>query len=187
MNMPKTALLLIFSALLFSPCYGYFTPDPASSHLKVVIIRHGEKPANGDNLSCQGQNRAIALPAILYNKFGVPDFTYVPTISTGKQTNHARMFQTVTPFAIQYNLTVNSKYDEKDVMGVAAEILKKNGTVLLVWEHSVINSIAEALGVKNVKPWPDDDFDSIWIITISKSGAVMTTEKEGIHPSPNCK
>ena len=30
-----------------------------SNNLKVVIIRHGEKPKDGDNLSCQGQSRAV--------------------------------------------------------------------------------------------------------------------------------
>jgi hypothetical protein len=29
------------------------SPDKA---LKIVIIRHGEKPESGDNLSCQGYN-----------------------------------------------------------------------------------------------------------------------------------
>ena len=41
-------------------------------NLKVVIIRHGEKSADksdgGDNLSCQGQNRALQLPVKTFAK-----------------------------------------------------------------------------------------------------------------------
>ena len=163
-----------------------FSKTPADK-LTVIIVRHGEKPANGDNLSCQGLNRSLALPAVLYSKFGKPDFTFIPAIATGKQTGHSRMFQTVTPMAVQYNLTLDSKFDEKDFSGVAESVLKKTGTVLLVWEHSAIPGVAAALGVKGQLSWADDDFDSIWIITISKSGVVLTKDKEGLHPSANCK
>ena len=41
-------------------------PEPP---LRVVIIRHGEKPEEGDNLSCAGLNRALALPAVLARVF----------------------------------------------------------------------------------------------------------------------
>ena len=56
--MKKHTLLSIFagiaiSAISFS-CLGKSAPD---NNLKVVIIRHGEKPENGDNLSCQGESR----------------------------------------------------------------------------------------------------------------------------------
>ena len=45
--------------------------------LKIVLIRHAEKPAEGYRLSCQGVNRANALPPVLYAKFGLPVVIYV--------------------------------------------------------------------------------------------------------------
>lgn len=45
--------------------------------LKLVFIRHAEKPLKGDNLTCQGLNRALQIPAVLYNKFGVPAYLFV--------------------------------------------------------------------------------------------------------------
>lgn len=155
--------------------------------LKVVIVRHGEKPKDGDNLSCQGENRALLLPAVLYTKFGQPDFTYVPSLSLGESTKHARMFQTVSPFAIKYNLTVNSQFDEKDYQNVATEVMNKTGTVLLVWEHSAIHHLAKKLGLKNPPDWDDDDFDSIWIITYAQGTASLLIEKEGLQPSADCQ
>jgi hypothetical protein len=170
------------SAISFS-CIGETAPD---NSLKVVIIRHGEKPENGDNLSCRGENRALQLPAVLYQKFNKPDYTYVPSLELDKSTKHARMFQTVTPFAIKYNLTVNSKYDEKDYANIAKKVLEKTGTVLMVWEHSAIPPLAAELGVKNPPAWDGKDFDSIWVITYPNGKAVLSTDKEGITTSSDC-
>jgi hypothetical protein len=159
----------------------------AAAPEKVVIIRHGEKPAQGDNLSCQGENRALQLSKVLHEKFKTPDYTYVPSLGLGKSTSHSRMFQTVSPFAIKYNLAVNSKFGEKDYGGVAKNVLGKTGTVLLVWEHSAIPGLAQALGVDNPPSWDGKDFDSIWVITFADGKASLsTTGKEGITPSADC-
>ncbi len=181
---PGLVLTLIVSAIFSFPCWAK-TATP-SDGLKVVIIRHGEKPDSGDNLSCQGENRALQLPAVLYKKFNVPNYSYVPMLALGKSTSHARMFQTITPFAIQYNLTVNSKYGEKDTAKAAGDVMGKIGTVLMVWEHSEIQSLATNLGVKNAPAWNGDDFDSIWVITYQKGKATLTPDKEGISPSATC-
>lgn len=186
--MKKTILLLALAgiatfALLSFSGIAQAAPD---NNLKVVMIRHGEKPDPGDNLSCQGENRALQLPAVLYQKFNIPAYTYVPTLGQGKATKHARMFQTVSPFAIKYNLAVDSKYDTDDYEKVAKNVLEKTGTVLMVWEHKAIPHIAEKLGVKNSPAWEGSDFDSIWIITYPNGNAVLTLDKEGISPSPDC-
>ena len=138
--------------------------------LTIVLIRHGEKPVQGDNLSPQGFNRALQLPTILHNRFGIPDHVYVPAIGTDTTTTHARMFQTISPMAIQYNLGVNSKFDEHDYSGVADHIREKMGLALLVWEHHAIPELAKAMGIANPPDWPDDDYDSIWIITVNQLG-----------------
>jgi hypothetical protein len=176
---------LIGILLLIVTMAGYAQPT-ASDDLKAVIIRHGEKPENGDNLSCQGENRALQLPSVLYAKFGSPAFTYVPSLRLDDATKHARMLQTISPFAIKYNLTVNSKFGEKNVADVVKEIKKKTGTVLLVWGHSAIPDLAKALGVKHPPGWDGKDFDSIWIITYSKGVASLSFDQEGLQPSAEC-
>jgi hypothetical protein len=161
--------------------------------LRVVIIRHGEKPDNGDNLSCAGLNRSLRLPAVLDTVTGTPDYTYVPTISTGKKTNSVRMFQTISPFAVQKNLVINSKYAETDTDDAANDVLKKRGIILMVWEHDNIPNLAKALGVKGKLTWSGKDFDSIWIIDFSvtdKKGNLkdpaMKVEQEKINPPAGC-
>ena len=176
----RTAIVL---SVLSLPGIVRAVPDDG---LKVVIIRHGEKPARGDHLSCQGENRARQLPAVLYEKFSKPDYVYVPSLSLGTSTGHARMFQTAAPFAIRHNLTVNSKFDARNYRDVTADVQKKTGTVLLVWEHSAIPPLARQMGVKNPPEWKDNDFDSIWIITYAKGNASLALDKEGLNPSPEC-
>ncbi len=152
--------------------------------LTIVLIRHGEKPIQGDNLSPQGFNRALQLPTVLHNRFGVPNHVYVPAIGTDITTTHARMFQTVTPFAIQYNLGINSKFDEHDYTGIADHVRTKTGLALFVWEHHAIPELAKAMGISNPPDWPDDDYDSIWIIAANQLGnLVLTMDKQHITPA----
>ena len=69
----KAVLLALLACIVVCACDGSAKNatdnNLADKNLKVVIIRHGEKPADksegGDNLSCQGQNRALQLPAVL--------------------------------------------------------------------------------------------------------------------------
>jgi hypothetical protein len=182
----KFVLLLVF-AISLSACDGLdFSDSAPNENLKVVIIRHAEKAKDGDNLSCQGQNRALQLASILYQKINKPDFTYVPALKLDKATKHSRMFQTVTPFAVKYDLTINSKYAVDDYADIAKSVLKKDGTVLMVWSHSEIADLAHALGVKKPPQWDDADFDTMWTITYADSEAQLTQDVEGLNPPMAC-
>jgi len=173
--------------LLIICCHPSSGQQSTSLLKRVIIIRHGEKPEQGDNLSCKGLNRALQLPNVLNKKFGIPDYIFVPSINTGKKTGTARMYQTIVPFAVKYNLNINTKYDVDDTKELARDVLKRNGTVLLVWEHKHIDNILKALGLQSSDKWTDDDFDSIWIISFESGKPVLTKDKEGINPSSDCK
>ena len=184
--MKKIFWILPSLIFVFICCHNSSGQQSSSLLKKVIIIRHGEKPDQGDNLSCQGLNRALQLPDVLNKKFGTPNYIFVPAINTGKKTSTARMYQTIVPFAIKYNLNINSKYDVNDTKGLVADVLKKEGTVLLVWEHKHIDNILKEFGLAASK-WADDDFDSIIIIDFQNGKATITRDKEGINPAANCK
>jgi hypothetical protein len=178
-------LLTIAIALLCFGCKEKLQEN-IDPNLKVVIIRHAEKPEKGDNLSCQGQNRALALAKVLQQKIGIPDYIYVPSLDLDIATKHCRMFQTISPFAVKYNLPINSKFDEKDIRKVAKNVLDKSGIVLVVWNHSEIPELIMQLGIKHAKTWENNDFDSIWLISYKTGKAELSIEKEGLIPSPSC-
>jgi hypothetical protein len=155
--------------------------------LKVVVIRHGEKPKNGDNLSCQGLNRSLQLPAVLQQKFALAQAVYVPKLNMGQTTTHARMMQTVVPYVVANNLSINSQFDaKKDGDKIAESVFSHQGLVLMVWEHSAIHDLVKALGVKHAPDWQDDDFDSIWIISYHHGKASLAIDKEGLSPAKSC-
>lgn len=178
--------------LIFFACIFFFTgcafAQTENQPLKIIIIRHGEKPKNGDNLNCQGLNRSLLIPDMIVSKFGVPSFSYVPSVGVDSATKHARMFQTITPLAVKYNLTINSRFNGKDSAGLANDIIKRHGVVLVVWDHKSIVPIIHALGINDAElKWNDDDFDSIWIIQISNGKAVFIKDKEDLHPLADCR
>lgn len=186
----KALFYLLFRLSPFAP---KLPPKPPV--LRIALIRHGEKPDSGDNLSCAGLNRALALPAVLNKLLPVPpDYTFVPLIGTdGKDTTSIRMLQTVTPYAVQHNLTINSDYEADNPVGLAKRLRRCRGTALVVWEHVNLIKIAKELGIKEPLNWPDTDFDSIWIISFSGGGAkgkakrpVLTKSKEHIQPAAAC-
>ncbi len=183
------ALLLAIAAALLTSCDDkkhQSDKNSPSNNLKIVIIRHGEKPKNGDNLSCQGQNRALQLAAVLHAKLNIPDTIYVPALKSDDETKHSRMFQTISPFAIKYNLPINSKYSADENEKITKHVFKKDGLVLMVWEHSAIQALAGALGVNDAPKWPEKDFDSIWIINYQDGKAMLTMDNEGINPALEC-
>ena len=168
---------------------------PPAPVLRIVIIRHGEKPEEGDNLSCAGLNRALALPAVLNRLMPTPpNLTFVPVIGTDDtDTTRVRMLQTAMPYAVQQNLTINSDFMVENTKAFAKQLRQLRGTVLVVWEHNNIVDIAEKLGIKGLQDWPDADFDSIWTISFSGGGAkgkakrpVLAKSRQHIRPSPIC-
>lgn len=163
------------------------TATAQSQNLKLVFIRHAERPEDGDNLTCKGLNRSLQLPAVLYKKFGKPENIYVPSLNLGENTRRARMFQTITPFAVKYNLSINSSFDEGDAKHIGKALLKEKGTVIIVWEHKDIQSIIDYLGVKSViQKWPANDYDSIWVVTFPNGRPTLKKDKQGLNPSANC-
>ena len=177
----------LLSAISFFASFNIIAQLPQNTLQKVIIIRHGEKPEKGNNLSCQGFDRSIQLSEVLFSKFKVPDFIFVPSLKTGKKTTQSRMYQTIVPFAVKYNLNIDTRFDVKDAISLSNEILKKKGTVLIVWEHNAIPSILKGLGINEDIIWKSDDYDSIWIITYSNGKATFTKDNENINPVTDCK
>ncbi len=177
-------LLLLLSVFYF--CCNAFSQT--ADNKKIIIIRHGEKADEGGNLSCRGLNRALGLSAVLYAKYKLPNHIFVPAIKNGKSTNQSRMYQTIVPFAVKYNLNIDTRYNVEEPKALADAIMKIPGYVLVVWEHNQIPNIAHALGIKekNLK-WKDSDFDSIWIITFKSGSSVLTVDNENLHPATTCK
>jgi hypothetical protein len=172
----------------------------------LVMIRHGEKPADGlGQLNCQGLNRSLALPKVLTAKFGKPDFLFAPnprqqTDDKGHLYDYIRPLATIEPTAIQLGLPVNTQFGFRDIHQLRQEITQtkyQGSLVFVAWEHLLLVNLAKDLVAQGggdpsqVPEWGHDDFDSIYVVKLTRVDGRLsvsfTRDKEGLdHQSPNC-
>ncbi|KAK2599028.1 hypothetical protein QQS21_005494 [Conoideocrella luteorostrata] len=131
----------------------------------VFFIRHGEKPGGDENgLSARGEQRAQCLRNVFgagsnYNVGHIMAQAYKPS---GKR---KRPYDTVKPVAKDLGLKVDTSCDRDDAKCVKKFVKKYKGpgNILICWEHKMLSELAEALGAENVRAYPSDRFDQIWI------------------------
>lgn len=149
---------------------------------RILIIRHGEKPADSSNpnLSPQGYQRAQILPTLFSKQpqlltYGKPVALFAFNNSDGHSN---RGVETATPLAGSLGLQLNTSYSPTQTSEIARLIL---GTpaftakmVMIVWRHSDIQNLAMALGVSNAPAWSASVFDRIWEIDLDPQGHVVS-------------
>jgi hypothetical protein len=169
---------------------------PAQANVNLVMVRHAEKPAAGlGQLSCQGLNRALALPGVLIPAYGKPAAIYapnpgVPKDDEGTPFNYVRPLATIEPTAIRLGLPVNTAWAWNDIADLQAELLApahEGQTLYVAWEHHELEQLARAILKKRggdpstVPTWRSSDFDTIYVLTLQTSGgAALKVEKEGL-------
>lgn len=175
-------------AIIFGFILVLFSQSVLASET-IVIMRHGEKPANGlGQLNCQGFNRALALPKVLIGKFGKPNYIFAPDthVQVHEDANHSysyvRPLATIEPTAIQQGLPVNTPYgytSDKDIANLLLSAAYHDAVIFVAWEHyyavNIAQDIFNALNAKIYAPsWPDNDYDSLYVITINWGQSLPT-------------
>ncbi|MBT0333402.1 histidine phosphatase family protein [Morganella morganii subsp. morganii] len=160
----------------------------------LVFLRHGEKPDNDSGqLTGKGLNRALALADLLIARYGKADALYAAAPKQSKLGNSLRSLQTITPVAVRLSLPVHLEFHAKETKALRDALLDKahhGHTVFVVWEHDnlikVVRDILKQTGgdYSDMPAWPRDDFDSLWILTITRSQTETTVtfsqEKQGL-------
>jgi len=141
---------------------------------QVVLIRHGEKPDEGNELNAKGWQRANALPQFFNNNavvkaFGLPVAIYA--MEPSDDDGSVRAIQTVTPLAKSLGLEIQSKYSKKEIKPLVDEILSNasydNHMVLICWEHKMIPKIVRQFGWDNAPDWDGSVFDRAWVLNFT--------------------
>jgi hypothetical protein len=165
----------------------------------IVFFRHGEKPPGGfGQLSCQGLNRALALPSVLLRKFGAPDFLFAPNPShqiddKGQRFDYIRPLATIEPTAVTFGLPVNTQWGLQQIGQLRRDLLQPRyaqARIFVAWEHFLLAKLVKKLlaaggaDSAGVPEWQADDFDSIYIVTLRRSEgklvASFTRDHEGL-------
>lgn len=192
-------LVLCLGFAISARLHGQTNPTPPSVET-LICLRHGEKPPLGlGQLSCAGLNRALALPKVLLTKYPVPQFVFAPdptqTISEyGGVYAYVRPLATIEPTAIYCGLPVNTQFGFPQIVELEAELQKdayQNAAIYVVWEHVFLDTFAQDM-VKafggdpaQVPAWPDSDYDSIFLIRITRNqgqaSVTFAIDHEGLN------
>ncbi|WP_244816451.1 histidine phosphatase family protein [Caballeronia sp. Lep1P3] len=169
----------------------------------IVMVRHGEKPAEGlGQLSCQGLNRALALPRIIETKYGRPRAIFAPDPAKqkndrGTRYDYVRPLATIEPAAIYFGLPVDASIGFKNTDKLVDALLApdyRSSLVVVAWEHAIVEEAARRIvtrfggNASSVPRWESADFDSIYVVRIARSAGKTVVsfdvEQEGLNDRP---
>lgn len=168
----------------------------------IVFFRHGEKPSGGyGQLTCQGLNRAFALPAVLTGKFGTPDVLYAPSPAAkvsdpAGSFYYVRPLATIEPLAIKLGMPVNTKYGYNAISSLQTALISTgyaNATIFVAWEHLQLQKLVQNImnaygGGVTVPAWASTDYDSLYVLTVNYSGTTVSAQfyrgAEGLNGQP---
>jgi hypothetical protein len=156
----------------------------------LVVMRHGEKPSGGyGQLTCQGLNRANALPPVLQSKYGAAQFIFAPnpTVQIPDPAGsfyYVRPLAAIEPTAVSLGLPVNVRYGYTDIGSLQSELLSSayaNSTIFVAWEHQYIQPLVQNIvnqygGGVTVPAWASTDFDSLYVVRITNANGVVTVQ-----------
>lgn len=160
----------------------------ARAETTVAFLRHGEKPeAPTGQITCKGFNRALALPALLLARFGMPDAIYASAPKENKPGSSLCPLTTILPTAIQAERPVVLKYHATQTDGLVSDILSSSSQhkeVFVSWEHKNLVMAAKVLmkrtggDPEQISSWPGQDFDSLYIVRLNAQGRFESFNKE---------
>lgn len=156
----------------------------------IVFFRHGEKPSGGfGQLTCQGLQRAMALPSVLLNRYGNAQYLFAPdpTVLVPDAAGsfyYVRPIATIEPTAIRLGLPLNTQYGYSDAAGLQAELTSptySSSTVFVAWEHQYLQIVAQNLmnrygGGAPVPAWASGDYDSLYVVRLVNTGGTITAQ-----------
>ena len=169
----------------------------------IVFVRHGEKP-HGDygQLTCQALNRALALPNVLLQKYGTPNFIFAPNPAqkiaiNGVKFPYIRALVGIEPTAIRVGLPIETKFGYKDIGPLQEELLSprySHSLIFVAWEHGQLEKLVRNIlgkhGVDSaiVPKWNDEDYESIYVLRVrsgpEKKVITFQHDLEGLNGLP---
>jgi hypothetical protein len=173
----------------------------ARAEQTIVFFRHGEKPTAGlGQLTCQGLNRALALPTVLLARYGTPSYLYAPNPNVkisdpGGSFYYVRPLATLEPVAIRAGLSVNTNVGYNDISGLEAHLIdsaKDNMSIFVAWEHTYLQMTVQDLmnkygGGVTIPAWPSTDYDSLDVLKVNYTSGVTAQfhhDLEGLNGQP---
>ena len=147
----------------------------------VLIVRHGEKPDSGPDLSPEGQARAQAYVAY-FQPFMLDGAPFRPDmlVASADSRNSARERLTLTPLSQALKLPIDQRFADREVQNlVAALSTESHGkSILIAWHHGQLAKLIKAFGAdpKALLPdgkWPGDEFNWVVVLRFDHTGQLV--------------
>ncbi len=174
----------------------------ARAEQTIVFFRHAEKPSGGyGQITCQGFNRALALPNVLASRYGRPNYLYAPSPAVqvtdpAGSFYYVRPLATIEPTAVRLGMPVRTKYGYNDIATLQAALVtptKADTTIFVAWEHLALQKLVQNImnkygGGVAVPLWASSDYDSLYVVKIdyvaSNISARFQRDREGLNGQP---
>ena len=194
-------LALVVSTTVFAGSNPNNNPNTDnSSALKnavILIIRHGEKPDSGYELSPEGKERAQAYVNYFKN-FTVDSkpirLDYLFAGADTKTSSRPRL--TITPLSKALGLNIDTRFQDTEFVEIAREIQTRphGKNILICWRHGEIPNLLSAFGVDPGKyipnaKWPEDVFGWLFQLRYDETGHLFDVKRidENLLPDDSNK
>lgn len=156
---------------------------------EVLLLRHGEKPEDGNELNDRGWERAKALPNFFHKRaeierLGAPVALY--GMAPKKKKGSVRAIQTLKYLADDFHLRVIDDFTDEEVDEMVKEVSEKKDYdgkfVVICWNHDSMHDIAKEFGVKHAPKYSKDAFDRAWLIRFDGEKASLEDLPQRLLP-----
>ncbi|UDL89017.1 histidine phosphatase family protein [Mesorhizobium sp. PAMC28654] len=158
----------------------------------VVIIRHGEKPDSGTDLSPAGQAHAEAYVGYFQHLVldGVP-FRPDVLVASADSRNSARERLTLTPLSQALKLPIDQRFADKEVKPLFEALASESHgkSILIAWHHGELAKLLHAFGadpdalLPNGK-WPGSVFNWTVVLRYDHAGQLIPGSAKIIQQDP---
>jgi hypothetical protein len=159
----------------------------------VLIVRHGEKPPNGKDLSADGFKRAQDYVSYFKHlKIDSHPIKIDELYAAGESAHSDRSHETLIPLSEALKLKIRTRFNEDQVDDLAKKLADgtHNGeTVVVCWHHGKIPDLLKAFGVDPSKllpggNWPEDVFGWLVVLHYDDKGNVSArVQSESLEPN----
>ena len=176
---------------LFACLYSAASADPvAALHTgpkdgTVLLIRHAEKPDEGDGITPAGEARATAYIHYFTNlKLESEALKPDEIFASADSHNSRRPRLTVEPLARALKIPVNLSYKDKDFLSLVTALQSgHNGKhILICWHHGAVPEMLRAFGADpgTVLPggqWPKDEYGWLIVLRYDQEGHLKEAQR----------
>lgn len=142
----------------------------------VFLVRHAERGDDGTSdppITEAGQDRGRLLARMLRDS----GLTQIHT------TDYRRTRMTVQPVAEETGLRL-LEYDANDLAGLAGRLRRTPGRHLVVGHSDTTPALVAMLGGEPGDPIADDEYDRLYILTLTADGTSTVLIRYGEPPNP---